>query len=454
MKIVIDLPQNCNPGLRDALVELGALVGHLTAKHGRHGDFADVEMKLAAASGRIEAEAVGVVLASLGLDAPFIRVDGRRYRKLGLEPKTYRTLAGEVTIQRNLYRAADERNGPTLDPIAVRVGMVGDHWLPAAAKAIAHGLALMTSREAAAQASQVGRLPYSRSSFERVGHLVGEAYCARSLEIEEVLASRFEVPKNARTLSVSLDRAAVPMEEIAANGEDVTRAFRMAHCGTITFHDGSGEALHTIRYGRMPEGDIDDLDETMQADIASALAQRRNLRVVMLADGAADMWSRLEGIVEGVADDATRLVDFWHVCEYLSAAAHAITARPAEAMAMLVRWKKLLLDSEWAWSIIIANLREHDAPEVQSALMYINNREGMLDYAVARANGLPIGSGNVEATCKNLLGQRLKRSGARWKHETGEHVVQLRALQLSDRWDDGVTEAIRPLRREIRKLAA
>ena len=76
-----------------------------------------------------------------------------------------------------------------------------------------------------------------------------------------------------------------------------------------------------------------------------------------------------------------------------------------------------------------------------------------MNYAGARRQGLPIGSGNVEATCKSLVSVRMKRPGARWKHTTGDEVLQLRALQLSDRWTPAVQRATRPLAKPVQIAA-
>ncbi len=55
-------------------------------------------------------------------------------------------------------------------------------------------------------------------------------------------------------------------------------------------------------------------------------------------------------------------------------------------------------------------------------------------YAEAQAQNLPIGSGVVEAACKTLATQRMKRSGMRWRHAGGQAILTLRALHQSERF--------------------
>ena len=51
------------------------------------------------------------------------------------------------------------------------------------------------------------------------------------------------------------------------------------------------------------------------------------------------------------------------------------------------------------------------------------------------ANGWPIASGAVEGACKNLIKDRMERSGMRWTEAMAEAVVKLRAIYLSGDFD-------------------
>ena len=56
---------------------------------------------------------------------------------------------------------------------------------------------------------------------------------------------------------------------------------------------------------------------------------------------------------------------------------------------------------------------------------------GEQPYSAACANGWPIASGPVEGACKNLIKDRMERSGMRWTPQMAEAIVQLRAIYLS-----------------------
>jgi hypothetical protein len=349
-----------------------------------------------------------------------------------------------------------------VDLVTLRSGAIADGWLPGTARVMAHLLQQGTSREAKQTAERMGRLPYSRSSFERVGHEVGKLFAGKRAGIEETLIRAYELPKEAVSVSVSLDRVSLPMEEPKprppgrprkdAPKRSIQRVFRMAYCGTVTLHDEKGEALHTIRYGCMPEGDEKLLVTAMASDVLALRRKQPSLAVVALADGSVENWNLLgEALDETSFGQVYWLIDFWHVLEKLAAAAKVVHGEDA-APGVARRWKLRLLNSNAAAGEILGELtisgkeqiRVGDARPVHEAMTYLENNAGRMKYATARSVGLPIGSGAVEATCKSLIGVRMKRPGSRWKHATGEHVIQLRALSLSDRWDQAMDITLLP----------
>ena len=86
---------------------------------------------------------------------------------------------------------------------------------------------------------------------------------------------------------------------------------------------------------------------------------------------------------------------------------------------------------------------------VHEAITYLTNHRDKMNYAAAEAAGRPVGSGPAEVTCKKLMAERIKRSGTLWKETTGEHIINLHALALSERRDTAMTHTMATLRRAV-----
>jgi hypothetical protein len=473
MQIVIEIPDELK-GVGEAVRKLLWQVeaAWRSTRGGKALEYPEIERQLAAGAAAIERASHQAVLQGLDIDQPRVTIGGKMYGRVGRYAAEYYTMAGPVVVERTLYREGGLRNAKTVNAVSLRCGAVGDVWLPGTAQAMAHQLQQGTSREAEATAQLLGRLPYSRSSFESVGQEVGQQYTAGRAEIEEVLIEGYEVPPEAASVSVALDRVSVPMEEPVAEDERATqpkarsrkvwRQFRMAYCATLTLHDRNGEAVHTIRYGRMPHGAVEELCQTLAADVGTVLRKRPELRVILLADGAPELWNLLAGSlnVETLGVPVHHLVDLWHLLEKLGGAARVLYGE-AQGSAVLQGWRLRLLNRSGSVDEILQELRGSGREAVQvgtsrpvhEAITYLANHRARMNYAYARRRGLPVGSGNVEATCKSLVAVRMKRPGARWKEQTGEHLLNLRALALSDRWEAAMTLTLQPLRKAVRVAA-
>jgi hypothetical protein len=254
------------------------------------------------------------------------------------------------------------------------------------------------------------------------------------------------------------ERAAQP----GASKRKVWRQFRMAYCATLTLHDRKGAAVHTIRYGRMPQGEVEELCQTLAQDVCTLLRKHPVLGVILLADGAPELWQLLEGSLnrEMLGVPVHQLVDLWHLLEKLGSAARRLYGE-AQGSAVLQGWRLRLLNRSGSVAEILQELYNSGKAEVavgksrpvHEAITYLENHQARMNYAYARRRGWPVGSGNVEATCKSLVALRMKRAGARWKEETGEHLLNLRALALSDRWETAMVLTLRPLRKALRLAA-
>jgi hypothetical protein len=242
-------------------------------------------------------------------------------------------------------------------------------------------------------------------------------------------------------------RAAKATRE-AAKDQGLSRApsgpagYREVGCGTVTLYDEEGHRLDTVRYGRAPESKKKTLTAPLDAELSSILAVRPDLIVVAIADGAEENWRYFD---RPFSDSATRIVDHGHACEHLREAMSACYGdKSVEGRAQYARFRLVLRDQPGGVDDVIAQLgrlsrrlrgKRHKArrKRLQSELTYFQNQRGRMAYADYQARGLPIGSGVVEAACKTLATQRLKRSGMSWR-DGKQAILTIRSLQQSQRW--------------------
>ncbi|MGH8524166.1 MAG: hypothetical protein ACREXY_08125 [Gammaproteobacteria bacterium] len=396
-----------------------------------------------------EREVLAEELARFDVDLPAVRIEGQSYRRVLRCEETYVSAVGPVRVMRSLYGTG--RSGErALCPLEFRAGIVEGRWTALAARQVTWVVAHLTAQEGEELFRELGNMQPSKSSLDRLPKQLGECWEAKRLAFESALRAQEKIPPEAVTMAVSLDGVMVPMKDGArvekrkkaqAEGKRLggPRGYQEVGCGTVSYYDAEGERLLTRRMGRMPEANKATLKSTLTQEIEAALTQRPDLTLVKLADGAKDNWTYLGAALP----PGSELIDFYHGCDHLKEAFDAAYGeRSSKSQAQFEKYRHLLRDdTEGVEKVIraLAHLKNIHPRKKKLAteLTYFRRRRHRMRYAEAQARHLPIGSGVVEAACKTLAIERMRRSGMRWRHRGGQAILTFRALHQSERFDRG-----------------
>lgn len=412
-------------------------------------DLEQFEVELHALFAAAEAEAIADELARFDVDLPVIEIDGVPHRQVLRCEETYMTAAGPARVERSLYstRQAGER---AVCAMEIRAGVIGGFWTPLAAKQADWIVAHLTPQEGEDLLAMLGGMKPSKSSLDRLPKDVSARWEKHRLRFEAALRADEPIPKEAVTVAISLDGVLVPMKDDArqekrARAEAEGKAasgpagFKEVGCATLSLYDADGERLRTVRLARMPEHGKASLKASLSAELEAVLKQRPDLQVVKIADGAKDNWRYLSFEIMG----GISVADFYHAAEHLHAAlVEAYGESDPRCKAQFEKLRHLLRHDRRGVDKVIRALvhlrdRHPRRAKIATELEYFRSNRHRMRYAALAAKNLPIGSGVVEAACKTLATQRMKRSGMHWREEGGQAILTLRALAQSDRFERG-----------------
>src|SRR5829696_3464155 len=349
-----------------------------------------------------------------------------------------RTLAGELSYSRAYYycRACgasrcpkDELMGQSHRDISAGVERV-------VALLSAH-LSFATSAKVLAE---VGRVTLSGRQVETVAEAIGaqaeiaertSAERSRSHQLAETTGPKPDDYKQ-RVWVVEMDGVMVGLQSGEASEVKVGIIYGLEQRAEVSA--GRWELLERQRCE--VRGRVDEFRKRLWA-MMLRVGVRQDDRVVVVADGAE--W--IDQTVELLFYGATRIMDFYHTAQRVWAVAGV---RFGEASTKAKAWAQNKLRSLKAGEIqqVLGamkrmKLEKQEAEEVRrEAVRYLENHRAGMAYDEYKEEGLPIGSGAIEGSCKYLVTARCKQAGMRWTEKGVDAILALRCWVLNDRLDE------------------
>lgn len=389
-------------------------------------------------------------------------------RHKGYETRTLIGLTGPVTIRRARY--ASSRVKGAIYPLDTLLSLPDGDVTPSLARRALH----LTTQMSLAPAQEELRVQHDvRLTDSTLDALVQQAGGVAEADRQQIIARLSALPPGiAREAQLAMEEAGPPPEvlyvstdgvmyptryrEKCPDHKDQNRIVYQEMKAACVFWQDRDESWHKRVLGGRDDPQQFGLSvwaRAMRCGMAQAGA------VVFISDGGA--WC--DTVAETYFPEAVRILDFYHLSEYVWNAAHGLYANAADATAWAKNCLHILKES--SGHCLLKHLERSRAARVGAAsartdvsagtnasaersaagpavlgpldtlMNYLRPRLHMTDYSDYRAKGYVIGSGMMESTCKHLVGNRLKGSGRQW-HESGAiNMTALNALRINREWD-------------------
>jgi hypothetical protein len=288
-------------------------------------------------------------------------------------------------------------------------------------------------------------LRLSESTAARTTVEVGRRLRAAELQEAERLLQGEALPRctpwRPQRLYLSLDGSMTPLRDPwKRDGSQGPLHCRYGECKTaVAYETRPDRHGNPVVVRRQYTATLEPVEvfEKLVVGLAYHCGSDQATELVVLADGLGYNWR----IAAEHFPEALQILDFYHVMAHLHTLARlclpgspAETESAAAAAWVAARKEQLLQDGVAAVGAAIQALpapnQEAQSCRAETHGYFSRNAERMR-YRTFLDAGYQIGSGVMEAACKQVAHQRLDQVGMHWRQETADAVVALRANQLS-----------------------
>src|SRR6266851_3932691 len=380
---------------------------------------------------------------------PVCPVCGQKLTRLSAEhPRTFDTRFGSITVQRT--RGYCKRCRKWRVPADAALGLEASAGYSPAVQDMAALLASkMPVEDASVVLEHLTGVKLPRATLDREARRQGERAQALRTQLDQQAATekkQLELLLEPYQMIIQLDAWNIRERDawgqsraLRRQGQEPQRwhwvytgtCFRLDHRGQTA----GGRPVITERGFVATRAGIGALREQLHAE-----ALRRGLGqaagALVIGDGAVWIWR--------LADDrwpqARQRLDFYHAVQHLAAVGRALFGANREK---LKAWLKPLVKQLKNQSsikvigrleaILAAMPSGPAAQTVAKEVEYFHEHQARMDYRAGQRAGEPIGSGPVEATCRQTQ-CRFKRPGQFWSQAGDEALLCLETFWRNGRW--------------------
>jgi hypothetical protein len=424
--------------------------------NGEEMDMSELETlfrEAALAAGRL---ALSRFLSNIPEATPLCPKCNEPMRNHGKREKQIVALLGACTYDRNYYGCfcADEHsfNKETYQneyaiPKDVNLGVRGTKFTETVKRVTAQIAASDSFKDTSANLKMLCGIDVSAKECERIAEDAGEKIIEakqREIEYSETELNPPEPETPFKILYIEYDGTGVPIRKqelagIKGKQPDGSARTREMKTGCIFTQSGLNDEGKPVRDAESTTyfsqiGQLENFGKLLYSEAVKRGVDYAG-KVVIIGDGAKWIWR----LANDYFPNATEIIDLYHAKEHIFDLLRMTMTGNAELYAQKAKLYKMLengdIDGLTDAFTKLPTTTEEQLEKVRVEYNYFTQNKERMQYKDFTEQGLFVGSGVIEAACKNVIGKRLKQSGMMWSVSGANKMAALRCAVMSGEFE-------------------